>query len=149
VTGVLRGSYTARIDDKGRLKLPASFKTLVEQKYGNALFVTSVDGQSVLLYPMPIWLALEERLTKVPGADPVRTDYLLRVNFYGQPAEFDGQGRVVIQARLRESAEMLGDVSVVGRVEYLELWNFDRIKAKLEQKPFTDEHAKILAGYGV
>jgi MraZ protein len=146
---VLRGSYTARIDDKGRLKLPTSFKGLVEQKYGNEVFVTSVDGQSVLVYPMPVWLALEDRLTRVPGADPVRADYLLRVNFYGQPAEFDGQGRVVIQPRLRDSAAMLGDVSVVGRVDYLELWNFDRLKAKLEQKPFTDEHARVLAQYGV
>jgi len=146
---VLRGSYTARIDDKGRLKLPTSFKALVEQKYGTELFVTSVDGQSALVYPMPVWLALEDRLTKVPGADPVRADYLLRVNFYGQPAEFDGQGRVVIQPRLRDSAAMLGDVSVVGRVDYLEVWNFDRLKAKLEQKPFTDEHARVLAQYGV
>lgn len=146
---MLRGSYTARIDDKGRLKLPTSFKVLVEQKYGNELFVTSVDGQSALVYPMPVWLALEDRLTKVPGADPVRADFLLRVNFYGQPAEFDGQGRVVIQSRLRDSAAMLGDVSVVGRVDYLELWNFDRLKAKLEQKPFTDEHARVLAQYGV
>jgi len=146
---VLRGSYTARIDDKGRLKLPTSFKVLVEEKYGNQVFVTSVDGQSALVYPMPVWLALEDRLTKVPGADPVRADYLLRVNFYGQPAEFDGQGRVVIQPRLRDSAAMLGDVSVVGRVDYLELWNFDRLKAKLEQKPFTDEHARVLAQYGV
>ncbi len=146
---MLRGSYTARIDDKGRLKLPTSFKVLVEQKYGKELFVTSVDGQSALVYPMPVWLALEDRLTKVPGADPVRADFLLRVNFYGQPAEFDGQGRVVIQPRLRDSAAMLGDVSVVGRVDYLELWNFDRLKAKLEQKPFTDEHARVLAQYGV
>ena len=146
---MLRGSYTARIDDKGRLKLPTSFKVLVEEKYGNQVFVTSVDGQSALVYPMPVWLALEDRLTKVPGADPVRADYLLRVNFYGQPAEFDGQGRVVIQPRLRDSAAMLGDVSVVGRVDYLELWNFDRLKAKLEQKPFTDEHARVLAQYGV
>ena len=146
---MLRGSYTARIDDKGRLKLPTSFKVLVEQKYGNQVFVTSVDGQSALVYPMPVWLALEDRLTKVPGADPVRADYLLRVNFYGQPAEFDGQGRVVIQPRLRDSAAMLGDVSVVGRVDFLELWNFDRLKAKLDQKPFTDEHARVLAQYGV
>jgi MraZ protein len=148
-TKALRGSFTARVDDKGRLKLPTLFKASVEEKYGNSLFVTSVDGESVLLYPMPVWEALEARLQKVPGADPVRADFLLRVNFYGQPTEFDGQGRVVIQPRLRESAAMVGDVSVVGRVDYLELWNFDRLKAKLELKPFTDEHARVLAQYGV
>jgi MraZ protein len=146
---VLRGSYTARIDDKGRLKLPASFKALVEDKYGNSVFVTSVEGESVLVYPMPVWEAHEVRLRQVPGADPVGKEYLLRVNFHGQPAEFDGQGRLVIQPRLRESAAMVGDVSVVGRVDHLELWNFERLKAKLEQKPFTDEHARVLAQYGV
>jgi MraZ protein len=146
---VLRGSYTARIDDKGRLKLPASFKTLVEEKYGNKLFVTSVDGESVRVYPLSVWEALEARLLKVPESDPVRRDFMLRLNFYGQPADFDGQGRVVIQARLREKAAMVGDLSVVGRVDYLELWNFDRLQAKLDQKPFTDEDARVLAQYGV
>jgi len=146
---VLRGSYTARIDEKGRLKLPTSFKTLVEEKHGNELFITSVDGQSVLVYPLPVWRAREAKLAQVPGSDPHLAEYVLRVNFYGLDTEFDGQGRVVIQPRLRESAQMVGDVSVVGRVDYLELWNFDRLKAKLDQKPFTDDHARALAQYGL
>lgn len=146
---MLRGSYTARIDDKGRLKLPASFKTLVEGKYGSGLFVTSIDGQSVLVYPLPVWEAREAKLADVPDSEPELTDYVLRVNFYGQHTEFDGQGRVVIQPRLRESAAMVGDVSVVGRVDYLELWNFDRISARLEKNPFTDEKARVLAKYGL
>jgi MraZ protein len=145
----LRGSFTARVDDKGRLKLPTLFKSRVEAQYGNSLFITSVNGESVLVYPMPVWEALEERLKKIPGSDPVKVDFMLRVNFYGQPTEFDGQGRVVIQPRLRESAAMVGDVHVVGRSDYLELWNFDRIKAKLDNRPFTDEHARVLAQYGV
>jgi len=149
VKGVLRGSYTARIDDKGRLKLPTSFKTLVEEKHGRSVFVTSVDGLSVLVYPMPVWQALEARLAKVPGSDPVLADYMLRVNFFGQDTELDGQGRLVIHPRLRESALMVGDVSVVGRVDYLELWNFDRLRTKLDEKPFTDEHARVRAQYGV
>ncbi|ODS53611.1 MAG: hypothetical protein ABS36_13370 [Acidobacteria bacterium SCN 69-37] len=146
---MLRGSYTARIDEKGRLKLPTSFKTLVEEKHGNELFITSVDGQSVLVYPLPVWRAREAKLAQVPGSDPHLAEYVLRVNFYGLDTEFDGQGRVVIQPRLRESAQMVGDVSVVGRVDYLELWNFDRLKAKLDQKPFTDDHARALAQYGL
>lgn len=146
---MLRGSYTARIDDKGRLKLPTSFKTLVEEKYGNGLFVTSVDGQSVLVYPLPVWEVREAKLAAVPVSEPELTDYVLRVNFYGQYTEFDGQGRVVIQPRLRESAAMAGDVSVVGRVDYLELWNYERISTKLAENPFTDEKRRVLARYGL
>jgi MraZ protein len=146
---VLRGSYTARIDEKGRLKLPTAFKTLVEQQHGSSLYVTSLDGASVLIYPMPVWLGVEERLSRMAATHPTRNRFLDRVNFYGQPNEFDAQGRVVIQPRLRESAGMVGEVSVIGKVDFLEVWNFDRLKAKLDREPFTDDDARILAEYGV
>jgi MraZ protein len=145
---VLRGSYTARIDEKGRLKLPSTFKALVEEAYGNRLFVTSVDGASVLIYPEAVWAAHEKEVVgdqPVHALDPARQRYLTRVNFHGQPTEFDSQGRVVIQSRLRESAAMLGEVSVVGRFNFLEVWNFDRLKARLEKEPFTDDDARALA----
>lgn len=146
---MLRGSYTARIDEKGRLKLPTAFKALVEEQHGSALYVTSLDGASVLIYPMPVWLGVEERLARMAATHPTRNRFLDRVNFYGQTNEFDAQGRVVIQSRLRESAGMLGEVSVIGKVDFLEVWNFDRLKAKLEREPFTDDDARILAEHGV
>lgn len=146
---MLRGSYTARIDEKGRLKLPTAFKALVEQRHGSSLYVTSVDGASVLIYPMPIWLAVEERLAQMPASHPTRSRYLDRVNFYGQSHDFDAQGRVVIQPRLRESAGMVGEVSVIGKVDFLEVWNLDRLKAKFEREPFTDDDARVLADHGV
>src|SRR5690606_4060213 len=118
-------------------------------RYGTRLFVTSLDGQSLLIYPLPVWEKHEEHLDKVPDSDPDGSDYGLRVNFFGQEAELDSQGRVVIQARLRESAAMLGDVSVVGRRDYLHVWNFDRLRAKLDKAPFTNDQARVLAQYGV
>ena len=47
------------------------------------------------------------------------------------------------------SAEISGEVSVIGKVDYLEVWNFDRLKAKLDREPFTDDDARILAEYGI
>lgn len=147
--GVFRGSYTARIDDKGRLKLPATFKAQLEAKYGLALFVTSVDGDSVLIYPKSVWEAHERAVVgegELMALDPSRRNYLTRVNFHGQESEADSQGRVVIQPRLRESAEMSGEVSVIGRYNYLEVWNFGRLKQRLEEAPFTDDDARSLVG---
>jgi len=105
---VLRGSYSARIDDGGRLKLPNAFRALVEGQHGSAVYVTSVTGTSVRIYPMPVWLAVEERLSKIPSTHPARAKFLDRVNFYGQVTEFDKQGRVGISARLRDAAGMSG-----------------------------------------
>ena len=59
VKTALRGNYAARIDDKGRLKIPTAFRGLVEGQHGAELFVTSLKGASVLIYPMPVWMALE------------------------------------------------------------------------------------------
>jgi MraZ protein len=146
---VLRGNYAARIDDKGRLKIPNAFRTVVEKTHGSELFVTSLYGESVRIYPMPIWLALEEKLGKMPSAHPSRLKYLDRVNYYGQMAQIDVQGRVVIHSRLRETAGMAGEVDVFGHYDYLEVWNHERFTAKLQRDPYTDDDARALAEYGI
>jgi MraZ protein len=147
---VLRGSYSARIDDKGRLKIPGAFKAFVESQHGaKGVYVTSLTGNSVRIYPMPIWIAVEERLSKIPSTHPARVKFLDRVNFYGQVTEFDVQGRVLIPARLRDAAGMAGDVDVLGQVEFLEVWNHDRFLTKLQSEPFTDDDARSLAEHGI
>jgi len=146
---VLRGNYAARIDDKGRLKIPNAFRALVEKAHGAELFVTSLTGESVRIYPLPVWLALEERLSRAPSTHPSRGRFLDRVNYFGQTAEIDAQGRVVIPQRLRESAGMSGEVDVLGSVDRLEVWNHDRLVAKMQNDPFTDEDARSLSEFGI
>ena len=146
---MLRGNYAAKIDDKGRLKIPNAFRALVEKTHGSELFVTSLTGESVRVYPMPVWLALEERLSRAPSTHPSRNRFLDRVNFYGQAAEIDAQGRVVIHPRLRELAGMTGDVDVLGSVDRLEVWNHERLVAKMQNDPFTDEDARALSEFGI
>jgi MraZ protein len=146
---VLRGNHAARIDDKGRLKIPNAFRALIEKAHGTELFVTSLTGESVRVYPLPIWLALEERLSRAPSTHPSRTRFLDRVNYFGQSAEIDAQGRVVIHQRLRESSGMAGDVDVLGAVDRLEVWNHDRLVAKMLSDPFTDEDARALSEFGI
>lgn len=146
---MLRGNYAAKIDDKGRLKIPNAFRALVEQTHGTELFVTSLTGEYVRIYPMPVWLALEEKLGRVPSTHPARVKFFDRVNYFGQAAEIDSQGRVVIHQRLRESAGTTGEVDVLGQYEYLDVWNHDRFVAKMQRDPFTDADAKALAEFGI
>jgi MraZ protein len=98
---------------------------------------------------MAVWIAVEERLSKMPSTHPARVKFLDRVNFYGLVTEFDLQGRVLIPARLREAAGMVGDVDVLGQVEFLEVWNHDRFVTKLQSEPFTDDDARALAEHGI
>jgi MraZ protein len=147
---VLRGSYTAKIDDKGRLKIPNAFKALVEDQHGaTGLYITSLTGDSVRIYPMSVWLAVEQRISKMPSSHPARAKFLDRVNYFGQVGEFDAQGRVLIPTRLREAAGMTGDVDVLGVAEFLEVWNHERFVTKLQREPFTDDDARALAEHGI
>ncbi len=146
---MLRGNHTAKIDDKGRLKIPNAFRSLIEADHGVALFVTSLTGEDVRIYPMPVWTALEERLGRMPSTHPARLRFFDRVNYFGQMAEIDGQGRVVLPARLRESAGMAGDVDVLGQYDHLDVWNHERFLAKLHRDPYTDDDARALSEFGI
>ena len=146
---VLRGNAPAKIDDRGRLKVPSAFRAVIQQEHGRDLYVTSLTGDSVRIYPMPVWLEIESRIAKMPPSYPARMKLLDRVNFFGQVSELDPQGRVLIQPRLRDSAQMTGEVDVLGHQDFLEVWNHDRFIAKLAGDPFTDEDAKALADFGI
>jgi len=144
-----RGNEPAKIDDKGRLKIPNAFRAVIQlREYGSEVFVTSLTGDSVLVYPMPVWLEVERKLALAPSTHPARLRYLERVSYYGQVAEIDSQGRLLIQPRLRESALMTGPVAVLGKYDHLELWNDERLTARIKV-PFTEDDALALASFGI
>ncbi|HEV8254998.1 MAG TPA: division/cell wall cluster transcriptional repressor MraZ [Vicinamibacteria bacterium] len=146
---MLRGNHPARVDEKGRLKVPNGFRTLVEAHYGPELFVTSVSGEYARLYPMAVWLEIERKLAAAPSTNPSKLRFLDRVNFFGQAVTLDKQGRVVIPQILRETAAMTGEVCVLGQQNYLTVWNMKRLQEKLEKEPFTDEDGRILSELGI
>ncbi len=147
---MFRGNHPARIDDKGRLKVPTAFRTFLESQYGPELFVTSVTGEHVRVYPMPVWLEIERKLATVPSSSPARQRFLDRVNFFGQVTTLDTQGRVLVPSLLRESAAMEGEVAVLGHINHLAVWNGARLREKLFQKdPFTDDDGRALAEFGI
>jgi MraZ protein len=146
---LFRGNAPARIDEKGRLKVPNAFRAAIESKYGRELFVTSLSGDSVRIYPMAVWLGIEEKLSAAPSTHPARLRFLDRVNYFGQDGEFDAQGRVLIPFRLRESASMTGDVDVLGQLDYLDVWNHERFLTKMQLEPYTEDDARALSEFGI
>jgi MraZ protein len=146
---MLRGNHPARIDDKGRIKIPNGFLTAIVSQYGPELFLTSVGGDYVRLYPMAVWLEIERKLSQVPSTNPAKARFLERVNFYGQVVTLDRQGRVVLPQILRESAAMAGEVSVIGTQNHLAVWNLKRLQERLKKEPFTDEDGSALSEFGI
>jgi MraZ protein len=147
---MLRGNYPARIDEKGRLKVPVPFKEAIEKKYeGNDFCVTSLDGQYVRIYPMEEWVQIEEKLAQGGSFNKSRRKFLDRMNYYGQVVSWDKQGRVLIPAMLREAADMKGDVAVLGNLTFVTVWNNERFLAEIRNNPITPEDERILDDLGI
>jgi MraZ protein len=146
---MLRGNYTVRMDEKGRIKLPAAYRRYVDEHYGADFYVTSLTGDCARLYPMREWLAIEEKLQARGTMDAAVRKFLDRTSFFGQPCEMDTQGRLLIHPLLRTSADLTGDVAVIGYLQYLEVWELDKFKARLDAEPYTAADAAALAQIGV
>lgn len=146
---MFRGSAAAKIDDKGRLKVPTTFRKGFQERYGRDVFVTSVLGDSVLVYPLQVWEEFEERLAALPTTDSTKRRFLERVSYFGNPGKLDGQGRVLVPQLLRESAEMTGEVVVSGRLDHLEVWNHERLQKRFAEQPFTEEDFQYLSERGI
>lgn len=146
---MFRGSAPTKIDDKGRLKIPTEFRRTLDDAYGPDVFITSVSGESAIVYPLEVWEDIERRLAEVPSSERAKQRYLERVNYFGQQLRLDSQGRVVIPQILRDSAQILGEVIVSGRIDQLEVWNRERFDQKLSAEPISEEDFKTLAEYGI
>ena len=146
---MLRGNAPATIDDKGRLKLPSQFRAYIDETWGSDFYVTSVEGEAVQVYPLPVWQEIEERLAKLPSLNPTKQKFLDRTNYYGQLTTLDKSGRILIPALLRESAQMTGEVAVLGNLNFLDVWNHKRFVARLNAQNFTQEDKQILSQLGI
>ena len=146
---MFRGNHPARVDEKGRLKLPAEFKRRVDEVYGPQFYITSKDGRRAEIYPLREWELVEAKLAGIPNMNPAKKKFLDVTNYYGQAAELDTQGRLTIPQLLRESANVTAEVVVLGSQTYLEVVNHDDFKAKLDAEPLTEADMAALADLGL
>ena len=146
---MLRGNQPATVDDKGRIKIPTSFRSAIRDSYGAEVFLTSVDGKNVRIYPLPVWAAVEERINRIPAMSPARQKFMDRVNYFGHVTTMDKQGRVLIPALLRDEAQMSGEVVVMGQMDYLVVWNHEVFRSRLDSEPLTNEDFEKLAELGI
>ena len=145
---MLRGNIPARVDEKGRLKIPAAF--LEELKgFGEQFYVTSETGDVAKIYPMKVWEEIEGKLARLSSHNKTKQKFLTWTNYYGQAVEIDSQGRILIPPVLREAAQMKGDVDVMGHLTYLEVRNHERQVDHLHKNPITEEDFKALDDLGI
>jgi MraZ protein len=144
----LRGNCPAKVDEKGRLKVPAIFLEELTE-FGNQFYITSSTGESARIYPLKVWAEIEDKLAKVSSQNAAKRKFLKRTSYFGQTVEIDAQGRLLLPAVLREEAQTKSDVDVLGALDYLEVMNHTRVLDELKNEPFTSDDAKALEDLGI
>ena len=141
----LRGSAETTVDEKGRFKVPSVFRAPIEEVFGPEFFLTSISGVDVLIFPMPVWNALEEKLAAMPAIHRAKAKFQERFNTYGQVARMDAQGRLLVPSLLREVSGIEGDALVLGQTDHLKLVDRTKHLKNLRTAPITDEDYDELA----
>ena len=146
---MFRGNHPTRVDEKGRLKVPAEFKRVIDEKYGTQFYITSLDGKVGQVYPFEEWERIEQKLAALSNFNPTKKKFLDRTNYYGQQVEMDGQGRLLLPQLLRESGQIKGEVAVLGNLTYLVVRNLELFKKEIEEEKFTPDDEKTLDELGI
>jgi MraZ protein len=142
---MFRGNHPAKVDEKGRLKLPAAFKQLVDATSVTQFYITSTDGKSAEIWPLPEWEKRERQLLRFSTLDDAVQKYLDLTSYYGQQVEIDNQARVTLPQILRTSAKLDAEVTVFGKLNYLEVRNREIFEQNLPANAMTAEDRKAMA----
>jgi transcriptional regulator MraZ len=146
---MLRGNSPTKVDEKGRLKIPTIFRSEIEQQHGAEFYVTSLYGDSVRVYPFPVWNEIEQKISEAPSTSVAVKRFLRNTNYYGQMVTMDNQGRILIPPMLRESAQIRDEVTVMGALKYLEIWNAAVFKKRMQDDPLTELDEQALSQLGI
>ena len=130
------------------MKIPAVYLEQLKQS-GNQFYITSPTGDSARIYPISVWQAIEEKLSKVSSQNQAKRKFLMHTSYYGQMAEMDQQGRVLLPAILREKAQTKAEVDVFGALDYLEVMNHAKVMDEMKRDPFTEDDFKALEDLGI
>jgi MraZ protein len=101
-----RGIYPARVDEKGRLKLPVNFQQFLSASGEEKVFITSLDTLTARIYPTSLWKANEKLLAESTDDPEGAEDIAFMANDLGADSEVDGQGRVLLPTELRRTLNM-------------------------------------------
>lgn len=123
-----RGFLSARVDEKGRLKLPAAIAQYLSGLGEQKVFVTTLNVSTARIYPISVWSQTESMLEEAGEDTDAREDVSFVANHYGADSDIDPQGRVLVPTELRRALKLENEqvflrcfkqrIDVIGREVY-------------------------------
>lgn len=152
---MFRGVQTGSVDDKFRLKMPALVRSALLAKYENpGVFITSLSGEDVRVYPVSEWETVERRLSQpsenaAPLDGDIKTKILLQANHHGADGALDNQGRILIPAPLREGAGMRGEVHLQWSRNHILILSDEAYRTRMAGAKLNKDELAFAANWGV
>ena len=140
-----RGSFVLRVDDRGRVKIPSQYLSILTGQYGNDLYITSLNGDNVLIYPLKVWEDIEQSIEKIKVRAPEIQEYISRTSYWGNESEVDNRGRVLIPPELRKTSQLDSNLRIFGEIDHMVVWNEELFKKKSLSGKFTDEKLQAVS----
>jgi MraZ protein len=132
-----RGMYPGRLDDKGRVKLPATFQQYFSVLKEKKFFVTSLDRRTAQIYPMEVWRKNEKFFEEYRDNVKLSRNVAFNANDLGAEAEMDSQGRVLFSPELRRELGIENQpvrlMAYRGRIEVLSEKIYEERKQEASQ----------------
>jgi MraZ protein len=144
VSAVFLGTHTPRLDDKGRLFLPAKFR----ERLSTGLVVTRGQERCLYVFPMDEFLKVTQQMQAAPTTNRAVRDYI-RVFLSGASDEIpDKQGRVTVPAHLRQYAGLTRDCTVIGTGSRVEVWDTDAWNEYLAstEQAYSEQSEEVIPG---
>lgn len=138
------GTFTPKLDDKGRLILPAKFRDAL----ADGLVVTRGQERCLYVFSEAEFAQMHDRIRQAPITSKQGRDYL-RVFLSGAHAETpDKQGRVTVPAALRQYASLDRDLAVIGAGSRAEIWDAEAWQSYLteQESAFADIEEEVIPG---
>lgn len=124
------GRHEHTLDSKGRLSIPAGFRTQL-QNLGEGTPVLTLGKNHLALYPHGEFVKLAADIESVAAIDPKVQEFQRAVLFGAEYCPIDKQGRILVPAGHRVHARLERDVVVAGKSNHVEIWNPELLEAEL------------------
>jgi MraZ protein len=130
---VFRGVAHLNLDSKGRLAVPSRFRDALQVRCAGHLVITADFDKCLLIYPLPDWEPIQQKLMSLSSLNPRIRDLQRRLIGYAEDIDMDAAGRVLISSALREFAALGKSVVLVGQGNKFELWDKEKWEQALER----------------
>ena len=130
---MFRGVSKVTLDAKGRLAIPSRYRERLESRSEGHLIVTVDRDYCLLIYPLPDWEDIEQKLTRLPSLNKDARQLQRLMLGYSAELEMDSHGRILLPRELREFASLVRRATLIGQGKKFELWDEDNWSARRDE----------------